>query len=139
VRTWVVSIAAIALVAAPRTAAAQFTAALVPAQLPSLTPALAPNSRGATAMPAQATRVDSSLGAFDSAFFTPTADSVRPTENNTPSAVRNAHTVHSTDTTAAGDTVFRDGGSAPETDTTLPTLALAGVGALLVGVALVRR
>lgn len=138
-RTWVVSVATIALAVAPRAAVAQFTAALVPAQLPSPAPAFAPNSRGATAMPSQATRVDSSLGAFDSAFFAPTTDSVTPTENGTPAAARNASTVHSADTTSAGDTVFKDGGSAPATDSTLPTFALAGVSVLLVGVALVRR
>lgn len=138
-RTWFVSVATIALAVVPRAAAAQFTAALVPAHMPSPTPALASNSRGATAMPTQDTRVDSSLGAFDSAFFSSTADSVTPTENSTPTQARRATAVHSTDTSSVGDTVFRDGASAPETDSTLPTIALAGVGALLVGVALFRR
>jgi hypothetical protein len=139
VRTWFVSIATIALAVAPRAAAAQFTAALVPAHMPAPTPALASNSSGNTAMPTQATRVDSSLGAFDSAFFSTRADSVSPTENSTPTRAGSASTVHSTDTASAGDTVFRDGASAPETESTLPTFALAGVGALLVGVALFRR
>lgn len=139
VRTWFVSLAAIALAAAPRAAAAQFTAALVPAHLPSPSSVLASNSNKATAMPAQPAHVDSSLGAFDSAFFTGASDSVKAPENGAPTPARIANTVHSPDTSSAGDTVFRDGASAPETDSTLPTFALAGVGALLVGVALVRR
>lgn len=138
-RTWFVSIATIALAVVPRAAAAQFTAALVPAHMPSPAHALASNSRGATAMPTRATRVDSSLGAFDSAFFSRAADSVSPTEKPTATPASSASTVHSTDTSSAGDTVFSDGASAPETDSTLPTFALAGVGALLVGVALFRR
>lgn len=138
-RTWFVSIATIALAVAPRAAAAQFTAALVPAHMPSPTRPLASNPRGATAMPTQATRVDSSLGAFDSAFFSTNADSVSPTEKSTPTLVSSPSAVHSTDTSSAGDTVFRDGASAPETESTLPAFALAGVGALLVGVALFRR
>jgi len=138
VRTWAAAVAAIALAAAPTAAAAQFTAALVPARMPAPRTALMPNSNGPTTMPA-GTRVDSSLGAFDSTFFDASPNSVTPTEKTTSTPARSASTVHSPDTTSAGDTVFRDGASAPETDSTLPALALAGVGTLLVGVVLVRR
>ena len=137
-RTWAVVAATIALAAAPTAAAAQFTAALVPARMPTPHRALTANSHAPTAMPS-ATHVDSSLGAFDSAFFDSSANSVTATENGTPVRAVGVSTVHSPDTTTRGDTVFRDGASAPETDSTFPALALAGVGALLVGVVLVRR
>ena len=137
-RTWAAIVAVIASAAAPTAAAAQFTAALVPARLPAPRTALTPNSKYSTAMPA-GTRVDSSLGAFDSTFFDSSSNSVTPTEKTTSAPAGAASTVHSPDTTIAGDTVFRDGASAPETDSTLPALALAGVGTLLVGVVLVRR
>ena len=39
----------------------------------------------------------------------------------------------------AGDTVFRNGGRAPATATSLPLFALIGAGALVTGVALLRR
>ena len=137
-RTWAAVVAAIALAAAPTAAAAQFTAALVPARLPAPHTALTPNSNDSRAMPA-GTRVDSSLGAFDWTFFDSSSSSVTPTEKTASAHARAASTVHSPDTTSADDTVFRDGASAPETDSTLPALALAGVGTLLVGVVLVRR
>ena len=137
-RTWAATVAVLALAAAPTAAAAQFTAALVPARLPAPRSVLTPNSNAPTAMPA-GMRVDSSLGAFDSTFFDSSSNSVTATELVTSAAPRAASTVHSPDTTTAGDTVFRDGASAPETDSTLPALALAGVGTLLVGVVLVRR
>ncbi|HEV2180123.1 MAG TPA: hypothetical protein VGR59_07375 [Gemmatimonadaceae bacterium] len=136
-RTWAATVAVLALAAAP-TAAAQFTAALVPAHLPSPRSVLTANSNARTAMPS-GTRVDSSLGAFDSTFFDSSSNSVTATEKTTSTPPRAASTVHSPDTISGGDTVFSDGASAPETDSTLPALALAGVGTLLVGVVLVRR
>lgn len=137
-RTWAAAVAAIALAVAPTAASAQFTAALVPAHLPVSRAALEPNSNAPTAMPA-GMRVDSSLGAFDSTFFDSSSNSVTATEKTASTTTRAASTVHSPDTTTPGDTVFSDGASAPETDSTLPALALAGVGTLLVGVVLVRR
>lgn len=137
-RTWAAAVAAIALALSPTAAAAQFTAALVPARLPAPHTGLTPNSGDSTAMPAEM-RVDSSLGALDSTFFDSTSNSVTATEKTMSTPARAASTVHSPDTTSGGDTVFRDGASAPETDSTLPALALAGVGTLLVGVVLVRR
>ena len=137
-RTWAATVAVLALAAAPTAAAAQFTAALVPAHLPSPRSVLTANSNASTAMPA-GTRVDSSLGAFDSTFFDSSSNSVTATEKTTSTPPRAPSTVHSPDTISGGDTVFSDGASAPETDSTLPALALAGVGTLLVGVVLFRR
>jgi len=138
VRTWAAVATIVALATAPTAAAAQFTAALVPAHLPAPHTRLTDNSHAPTAMPA-GTHVDSSLGSFDSTFFDSSSSSVTPTEKSTSASVRGGSTVHSADTSTAGDTVFRDGASAPQTDSTLPALALAGVGTLLVGVVLVRR
>ncbi len=137
-RTWAVVATIVALAIAPTAAAAQFTAALVPARLPAPHTRLTANSHASAAMPA-GTHVDSSLGSFDSTFFDSSSNSVTPTEKGTTARVRSGSAVHSADTSTAGDTVFRDGGSAPQTDSTLPALALAGVGTLLVGVVLVRR
>ncbi len=144
-----VVVASFVLVVAPPLATAQFTAAVIPPNamlIDSTHPAAIPRVQGMQAKAISPTEmrpgplhIDSSLGAIETRAAGQAADSVNPTEDAAAKMSPTVYAVHPFDSDPDGDTTFRDGASAPETESPLPLVALAGVGTLLIGVALFRR
>ena len=139
-------LAAIIIAAAPKAGAAQFTAAVLPAAgtLERLSAAGPDTSRGANAlrgntMTPAASWLDSAMGdlALDSSASR--SSSVALTESLARPVSRTTAPRSAAAGAERGDTVFRNGAFPPETDSRAPLLALAGVGTLLIGVALLRR
>ncbi len=139
---------ALAVTAAASPAAAQFTAAVVPPKPAPRVDTVAVRdsmARNRAAVAAQLADmkvwVDSAAAALARAPASPEESAAvaaeRSERHRAGEAVR-GETVHGAEQGAA-DTVFRDGGRAPATATPLPLLVVVGAGALLTGVALLRR
>jgi hypothetical protein len=141
---------AVALACFASTASAQFTAAVVPPKPPPRVDTVARADSVKKAKAALTERLSDMKAWVDSAATalamapTPAAESTTHTQPKHATTVERKPTTTETSTgevvrRAPANTTFRNGAPAPNTATTLPLLAVIGAGALLTGLALIRR
>ncbi|MBX6332624.1 MAG: hypothetical protein IRY91_12320 [Gemmatimonadaceae bacterium] len=131
---------ALALAGSASPAAAQFTAAVVP---PKRVVRVDSTVRRDSVKRAQAERADRLSDMKTWVDSAARALAVAPPARDTGAAAGQEPVTQTAagevEPSSAGDTVFRNGGRAPATATSLPLFALIGAGVLLTGVALLRR
>jgi hypothetical protein len=137
---------AFALVGTATPAAAQFTAAVVPPKPPVKVDTVAHRDSLERIQMTIAQRtmdmkawVDSAARALAATPAAVPADSAAIANAPSHPAAVTESSAGEVESRAKADTTFHNGARAPETATQLPLLALIGAGALLVGVALLRR
>jgi len=150
-RSYPLIIVVVALACFASTASAQFTAAVVPPKAPPRVDTVARADSVKKAKAALTERLSDMKAWVDSAATalamapTPAGESTAAhTQPKHATAVERKPTTTETSTgevvrRAPANTTFRNGAPAPNTATTLPLLAVIGAGALLTGLALIRR